>query len=153
MKLFPYKQQFTQKRTFGCNVSRYQISHVYHQQVGQDSSTQISTTKAHFICSRPHHSKTTAYGCMFCMILFDFVNYVFLLLCLCILIVMYVLFCIFRFHCVVYVLFVCKCVLYNCHRVSTQLQLTQYITSYHTNFPHLYKNHVTAQESYNLHIT
>ena len=41
------------------------------------------------------------YGCMFCMLLFNFVSYVFLLLCLCILIVMYVLFCIFCFHCVV----------------------------------------------------
>jgi len=41
------------------------------------------------------------FGCIFCMLLSDFVNYVFLMLCLCILIVMYVLFCIFRFHCVV----------------------------------------------------
>ena len=32
------------------------------------------------------------------MLLFNFVNYVFLLLCLCILIVIYVLFCIFCFH-------------------------------------------------------
>jgi hypothetical protein len=40
------------------------------------------------------------YGCTFCMLLFNFVRYVFLLLCLCILIVMYVLFCIL-FHCVV----------------------------------------------------
>jgi hypothetical protein len=35
------------------------------------------------------------YGCIFCTLLFNFVSYVFLLLCLCILIVMYVLFCIF----------------------------------------------------------
>jgi hypothetical protein len=44
----------------------------------------------HYIC-----------GCMFYMLLFNFVNYIFLLLSLCILIVMYVLLCIFSFHCVV----------------------------------------------------
>jgi hypothetical protein len=36
------------------------------------------------------------YGCMFCILLFNSVSYVFLLLCLCILIVMYVRFCFHR---------------------------------------------------------
>ena len=38
------------------------------------------------------------YGCMLCILLFNSVGYVFLLLCLCILIVMYILFCTFCSH-------------------------------------------------------
>ena len=70
------------------------------------------------------------YDCMFCMFMFNFVNDVFLLLflcillqCLCILIVQYVLFCVFCFI-VFCVLFVCKCVLYYCHPESTQLHVS-----------------------------
>jgi hypothetical protein len=41
------------------------------------------------------------YGCMFCVLLFNFVSYVFLLLCLYIFIIMYVLFRVYSCHCVV----------------------------------------------------
>jgi hypothetical protein len=141
------------------------------------------------------------------MLLFNFVNYVFLLLWLCILIVTYALFCIFCFHranwllwlrfsrafssvvrqmpktgqglhsskirpnfyavslslilvwplwvripeslptkvinALFYVLFVCKCVLYYCHRVSTQLKLRNIsISISNTDVQHVWKSWV-----------
>jgi NhaP-type Na+/H+ or K+/H+ antiporter len=66
---------------------------------------------------------------IFCKLLFNCVNYVFLFLYLCIPIVMHVIFCVFRIIVLSCVLFVCKCVLYCCHCVLTQLQLTN--ISYH----------------------
>jgi hypothetical protein len=67
---------------------------------------------------------------MFSMFMFNFVNYVFLLLYLCIFIVIYRVFCSIVLFCV---LFLCKCVPCYCHRVSTQLQLTKHININITN--------------------
>jgi hypothetical protein len=69
------------------------------------------------------------YGCMFFMLLFNFVNYVFLLLCLCVLIhvVMHVNLCVFCFIVLFCVLFLCKCVRYYCHRVSNPIAVNKYM--------------------------
>ena len=68
------------------------------------------------------------------MLLFSFVNcvflllyYIFFLLRLCILIVMYVPFWVFCLCCSV-LWFVCKCVMFYCYQVSAQLCLTNIST-------------------------
>jgi hypothetical protein len=55
------------------------------------------------------------------------------------------------FHCVVLfsVLFVCKCVLYHCHRVSTQLHLTN--ISYHISH-HIISYHIISYHIISYHI-
>jgi hypothetical protein len=63
------------------------------------------------------------------MLLCNFVNYVFVLLCSCIFIFMYAPFRVFCSTVLFYVLFVYKCVLYYCHRVLTNYHIMSYLMS------------------------
>jgi len=64
--------------------------------------------------------------CILIMFMYSYCH-IFLLLCM---LCMYIL-----FHCVVLCIVICKCVLYYCHRMSTQLQLTN--ISYHIMYHHI----------------
>ena len=77
------------------------------------------------------------------MLLFNFVNCVFLLLCLCIHIVKYVPFCVFCFIVLFRVLSVSKCVLYCCQCVNTTA-VNKYIISYHISY-HITSRHDTTR--------
>ena len=93
---------------------------------------------------------------MFCVLLFNFVYHVSLLLCLRIVVVVYVPFWVLCCIALFCVLFVCKCVLCYCHRVSTQLQLSNIsyhiVSSYHIISCHHISYHIISYHIISYHI-
>jgi hypothetical protein len=96
-----------QRRAYGMKL---------HQNMSTGDSDQSYDTARHSAFFRTFLSK--------CIKTAKIIPDLFLLLCLCILILIYVPFCVFCFIVLFCVLLVCKCVPCYCHRVSTQLQLT-----------------------------
>ena len=65
-----------------------------------------------------------------------------ILVVICVVLLLFVFFYVLFVFVLFYVLFACKCLLYHCHRVLTQLQLTN--ISYHIISYHIISYHIIS---------